>query len=354
MKTPIKRSWHLLKVSVAVVKKSPKLLIFPLISGVTGFIVISPFLISFLVLIFEGMISPYPETTMLGRILDNPVLEQLSENHASDWTVITTLISSVSLKTLLFYGGGGIILSGFLLYLLLYVQIFCQVAFIVALSAHFRDESFSIKRAITEAWALRKEIRNWAALTAFVNLVLALLEILGAGVDFLEKTPWVGRLVADLIISFAGITWNLATFFVLPIMVYEKLSVREACRRSSMMLRERWGEMVIGFVSINGIIGIAVLIPILVGFSLFFGSVLIQAYWNFHFDPFHFIIVGLAIAFLGALIIGLIGVGVIDPAAKTIFRTALYIYTIEGVVPSSYSKELLDETWIAQKKSHKN
>jgi hypothetical protein len=73
-------------------------------------------------------------------------------------------------------------------------------------------------------------IAGWAILTTTVGLALQLLERLTFGIS---------RVVADA-------AWSIASFFVVPVLVVERRGSVGALRRSSRVVRERWGEGLAG------------------------------------------------------------------------------------------------------------
>src|SRR5207245_241504 len=103
------------------------------------------------------------------------------------------------------------------------------------------------------------------------------------------------------------------TYFVSPVLIFEKIGPWAAVKRSGSLLRQTWGEAAGGYLSLGGIIVLlalpALLAPLL-GFLL--GGVI-------------GLIVGLGIAVVYWLILGLVG-----SAAQSILVTALYRYATTG------------------------
>jgi hypothetical protein len=97
--------------------------------------------------------------------------------------------------------------------------------------------------ALTLSQALRVPVRRiravlgWSLLSAGVGLVLQ---------GLVERIPFGGRVLA----WFAGVAWELATIFAVPLLVLEHAGPLRAARRSGELVRERWGEALGGTVSI--------------------------------------------------------------------------------------------------------
>lgn len=62
-----------------------------------------------------------------------------------------------------------------------------------------------------------------------------------------------GQLLASIVGGLANFGWSVATFFVVPVIAFEDLGPRDAIRRSSGIVRERWGEGVTGSAAIGGV-----------------------------------------------------------------------------------------------------
>lgn len=112
------------------------------------------------------------------------------------------------------------------------------------------------------------------------------------------------------------VAWQIATFFAVPVIVFENLGPFAAVKRSAALCRQRWGEEVVGqgAFGIIGLLGIAVLF--LVGLGL-----------------------GLIFAPLGAVVAGLgfIGLLLVLTAASATFQAALYLFAVSGQAPPGFA-----------------
>src|SRR5213593_2883483 len=155
-----------------------------------------------------------------------------------------------------------------------------------------------------------RRIAGWALLTATIGLILRAVS---------ERFGGVGRIVAGVV----GAAWNIVTYLVVPVLIFEKIGPWAAVKRSGSLLRQTWGEAAGGYLSLGGIIVLlalpALLAPLL-GFLL--GGVI-------------GLVVGLGIAVVYWLILGLVG-----SAAQSILVTALYRYATTGKLGFGFPENL--------------
>lgn len=75
--------------------------------------------------------------------------------------------------------------------------------------------------------------------------------------------------MGDIIAGILGMAWSIATFFVIPAIVYEGLQPLKAIRRSWEIIKRFWKETLIlklGFGALFGLLSLLGLIPLLAGF----------------------------------------------------------------------------------------
>ncbi len=139
-----------------------------------------------------------------------------------------------------------------------YVTIFCGVALACMLASHLDGHPMDV----TAAWAAAAQrsavILAWTILVCTVGLLLRLVE---------QSLP---RFVVVLI----DVSWALLTVFAIPVLAYEQLGPIATFRRSGALLRQRWGEQIGGAAGI-GIASGLLMVPcaLLIGFGLFVGGV---------------------------------------------------------------------------------
>jgi len=169
----------------------------------------------------------------------------------------------------------------------------------------------------------------WSLISATVGVILKLIE---------NKGGIFGK-IASMLVGFA---WSLLTFFIVPVILLENLSVTDSIKRSGVLFKETWGENVIGNVTMS-----LFFIPLmLIGIIPF----LVTTFWIF---------IGFfgEVANFGAIVVGwlasgayLVLLGVVFSALNGIFKTALYRFATTKQAPPGFDPELI-QTAFRQKGS---
>jgi len=161
----------------------------------------------------------------------------------------------------------------------------------------------------------------------------------------LESLVWNSR---SLLINFVGwpgalvtlpfiLVWSVATVFVVPILIRENNSnPLNLFRYSLRTLKKVWGESVIGFLKIQFV---ALLLCFMLGFSVMLGFELMRSpgqIWSVAVTERYF-----ALGTLPVLWVVLV--------ANNIYCCVLYIYASEGVVPFPFTTPMLDVSWRVKK-----
>jgi hypothetical protein len=187
------------------------------------------------------------------------------------------------------------------LYAATFVTIYAGVALAAASATVMDGGQVTVAEGLAAARARRGLIARWALVQATVGLILNLLQAALEG-----GNPAV-RLIGTIIISLVGAAWSVATFFVVPLLAFEEVGPRDALKRSIGLVKERWGEGMVGSASIGGAIFLLGVLPCAAVIAL---GVLVGG-------P-----AGIVIAVIGAL--ALVAVMVTGNALGQIFRVALY------------------------------
>jgi len=204
----------------------------------------------------------------------------------------------------------------FALYLVNYsVIIFFNVALVGVANSRFTGENWNFDKGLQLAWQRKWVILQWAFIAATVGMVLRALS---------ERAGFIGRIVVGMI----GVAWNLACYFVVPVLAFEDLSPGAALYRSAELFKETWGEKVAGGFSL-GLIFFLMTIP---GFLIWIGAI------NYAGAK------GLAAGgiFLAAYVLVL---SVVSSAVQGIFNTALYRYACDQTAPPGFSQSLFRDAW---------
>jgi hypothetical protein len=172
---------------------------------------------------------------------------------------------------------------------------------------------------LQQALARLPQIAAWALVSATVGIVLKAVE---------SKSDTVGKLVAGLV----GAGWAIATYFVVPVLVVERVGPWEALKRSTSLVRRTWGEALAG----NLGVGLVIFLGMLPGIALLMLGIVIGAAAG---QP---ILAGIGVA-LG--VIWIMGVSLVSSAVQSILLTALYLYASEGKAPPQFDANLLQNAF---------
>lgn len=202
------RSLALARESLAVLRRTPSLMWFPIISGISTLLVTASFVI--------------------------PIFLTTDFNHIDKTTNTMARYAVLAAYYLVSY----------------FVIIFFNSGLVACANASLRGEETSFSQGFGHAMSRLPAILGWTVISATVGMILNLIS---------ERMGIVGKIVVALI----GGAWNLITYFVVPIIVIDHGSPIAAIKKSGAMLRTTWGENLIGNAGIGLVIFYAALIPVL-------------------------------------------------------------------------------------------
>jgi hypothetical protein len=209
--------------------------------------------------------------------------------------------------------GGPLAVIGY--YLLALIGYYFSVGLAAAADRVFRGEEATLGDGLAVSRERFSQIAGWAALSAFVGLILSALQ--NQGGIFGEI---LGRVLA--------IGWTLITFLAAPVIAFEGTGPVETLKRSSSLFRAKWGQQVTGNIAIGGVVFLFGMLPSIL---LVVAGILVWA----------------PAGFFGALlvILGVIGFAisaVISSALSGIFGVALYRYALDGDAVGGFTSEELE------------
>jgi hypothetical protein len=267
--------------SWSVLRSHPRLLIFPVFSGIAS------------VLVFASFLMPFACNL--------------------DWFVQTGADGNVKLvapPTLWIWG------TMFVYYFCnFFVIVFFNAALVSCVLMHFNGEEPTLEKGLRAATSRLPQVLGWALVSASVGILLK-------AVESSNKTA--GHIVSAVL----GTAWSIITYFVMPVLVVERVGPIEAVKRSVTILKKTWKE------GLAGHIGLGFLLFVLwsIGSLLFFGTgiaALIQQVW----------VVGAVFVALGVLYS--MAVATFGSAMNSVYRCALYHYATEGEVPGGFDADIL-------------
>ena len=197
----------------------------------------------------------------------------------------------------------------FLFYFVNYfVVVFFNTALIHCTRLYFKGEEVSVAEGLRFAMSRLGAILSWALFAATVGTLLKAIQ---------ENVGLLGKIITGLI----GVIWSIATFFVVPVIAYEDAGPLQAFKRSTQLMKEKWGESLASTFSLGLIQFFAMII---VAIPLFIIGSLIH------------VLAGIVLAVLGVLL-----VAAIMSATQTIFVSAVY-HNVTGDPVKHYDQQMID------------
>lgn len=211
----MRNGWHLGISSLELLRDHPKLLLFPVLSGITLLVVL---------LSFTGAVGGLAANYSEGMEAFFMQIEELSQ---------VAIFATV-----------------FVFYLLCYFIItFFNVALIHSARQVFEGEEPSLQEGVRFSAQRSHQIFTWALVAATVGLIIQAIE---------ER---LGSLVSGIL----GFAWSMASYFVLPVLAYEGVGPLDAIKRSSQTIRERWGDAIGAGFSLGLFVLVGIVVAIVSG-----------------------------------------------------------------------------------------
>lgn len=277
------RSWALIKASAAVLKKDKELLVFPAVSSIAALIVMASFIAP---LIWWSMGHP--------NAFNKDEMSPL-------WYVYA-----------------------FAFYLSQYFVIFFfNTALVGAASIRLEGGDPTVADGLRIAWSKVGTILGYAAIAATVGMILRAIE---------ERAGWIGKWIAGLL----GAAWTVATFMVVPILVHRDIGPLEAVKESALLLKQTWGENLVGQGGVGLIFGLAQ-----VGWWMLIGALIVASVGSGS--------AGLIIAMVVMGVIGTLIMALLQAALMGIYSAALYRYASGYQNSDEFSHFLLQNAFAVKK-----
>lgn len=270
----IKNSWNLIKASAAVLNTDKELIIFPILSSIALLIVTASFAVPmFMAGFFDQLLG--------------------GKSEFFHYVVL------------------------FFFYLVQYIVIiFANSALTGAAMIRLRGGDPTAGDGFRIAFGHFGTILGYALIAATVGLILRFIS---------DKSKSVGRFIVSLV----GLTWNLATYLVVPVLVMENVGPLESVKRSAALLKKTWGEQITGNLSIGLVFGLLAFLDLLVGVPLFIWATSANS------------IPGMVIIAVVVVLI-LIMLSLISSTLEGIYVAAVYHYIAQGQTGGFFSKELIE------------
>ena len=266
----ISTGWRLAKKSFALMRDDRSLAVFPLLSAI------------FIAIALALTLTP---GLVLGAALDR------------DWIVLPFMVA------------GG------------YAATFFVVYFNVALAGATRVSMDGGESSVADGLVVARRRRSLIAQWALLQFVFGVLT------RFAQRLMGesAGGMLAAVAFGMVGLAWSVSTFFAVPLLALEGLGPRAALKRSASLVRERWGEGLVGYTAITFAVLMVALVPLLVLFQVAFAAIEI--------DP----TIGAAVGVVA--ILALIVVCTMGSALGVIFRVELYRYSTAGETTGAFAQQ---------------
>jgi hypothetical protein len=196
-----------------------------------------------------------------------------------------------------------------------FVIVFFNMALIHCSSLYFKGEEVTVRKGIDFSMSRIGTIFAWAVFAGSVGAILKIIQ---------ENVGTLGKILTGLV----GIVWGIATFFVIRIIAYENLGPVAALKRSTQLMKEKWGEGIgagfsFGLIQLVGFIAIG-FISVLLGTTIH-------------------LFAGIALFVLGLLLMA-----TVLSAARTIFVSAIY-HNVTGDPIETYNQAFVDNLFVEKK-----
>lgn len=261
----ISRGWQLTKMSLRIVRKDKEILIFPFLSALTTLLILASF--------FVGMFL----TVDLGA----GDFEGFSLAFYAFWIA--------------FY------------FVSFFVTVFFNVAVIGCATIRMNGGDPTVRDGFRIAFENVKYVLMWTLFAATIGMILKAIQ---------RRAGIIGKFIVGAL----GMAFTIAAYFAVPVFVYEKLGPWKALKRSVSILKNTWGEAIVGNLGLGVmffLLGLAGLLPIIAG-------VYIMTFWS--------LVIGFGVAVIYWIILALV-----YSAAQSVLVAALYRYATTGKISEEFA-----------------
>src|SRR6266849_2529776 len=203
----IRRSYAIFKESLQVLAKDKEILLFPLLSGIVT-------MVAFLSIVSAGVASG--------------VFEHFDKHDPLNYAV------------------------AFVWYFISwFIVLFFNVAVIHCAAIRLRGGDPTVADGFRASMQHLGRIAAWAFVSATVGVILRFLA---------DRAGFIGRIIIGLL----GAAWSIATYFIVPVMIFENRTLRDSVKQSTQLIAKTWGESLVA----AGGIGVFIMLLALAGLVL--------------------------------------------------------------------------------------
>jgi uncharacterized protein (DUF697 family) len=277
------RGWSITKQSWGILRQDKHLLLFPILSGLVC------------LLVAAATFGPW-------------VLYVVT--HIKDG-------SKEAVQAQLAARGPGHFLVLFVTYFLCFsIVTYFNTALVACVMNRFNGGDSSAKAGLRLATSRLPRIFAWALVNATVGVLLNALK---------ERVGWLAR----FFLGGVELMWNVATFFVVPVLVVEDVGPIDAVKRSVDVLRKTWGESLVAQFGSSIVLALAAVFSVV-------GGVVIGVVGMMVTDSPVPLVISILIGFILACLVALI-----SSTLRIIMIAACYRYASTGESPSGFDPAML-------------
>jgi len=296
----------LFRTSVTVVRTHPKLLVFPIVTGLLTVMIALFFLAPvILLLLAPHWIQGGPLQGLADRV------GFLRIRHGVNFNFQVQPL-------------GTALLAGMYLFNL-FLATLSSVAFNSEILEALSGRPVSIQHGLEAALRRWKPVLFWSLLAGTVGLLIRALE---------ERFAILGRLVAGVI----GLAWSVASIFAIPILVREPALSNpfEVLSKSARTIKSTWGEMLAGYLGMQGTNLLVMWCSIVYWLGSGALALVFSNAW-------------ILLIALGPWVFCLIAYSYLASIASRVYLCALYLYASEGAVPGPFDASMMAAPFKAKK-----
>ncbi len=276
-------SWALTKTSFKVALLDKELMILPVLS-------------------FLAMAASF--VAVIGIASENGLLPQITDNATNDIRPAQLALVAA-------------------LYLALaFIQTFFAAAVVAGATERLRGGDPTLGSALRAAGKKAGRILAWSAVLATVNVILQLLR---------ERGGLAGQIVAGL----GNMAWSLATYFMVPILLYENVPLMGSVGRSGSLFKKTWGEQVIGNGGVGLVFGL-VMMGIVMITAVIVQPMLVARQWMSALP-----IIAVAVTIVLVLM-------ALQAVVQGVYKAALYRFAVTGETAPGFTTDQLKGSYQAK------
>ncbi|MDO8600636.1 MAG: DUF6159 family protein [bacterium] len=198
-----------------------------------------------------------------------------------------------------------------LYFLLFFIATFFQAGMVSIIRGRLYGQNLTFGDGMKNAARHIGKIFLWSLLSASVGVILQ---------SIAERSKLLGRIIVWIL----GSLWSILSFFVVPVLIMEDISLFGSLKKSASVIKKTWGEIIILDVGVSFFFMVIGLLAALVFIATLFTA-------NFLI----ILISGILLAIFFMLLL------VISSVLDVIFKVVLYQFANTGTIPQGFSLELM-------------